>query len=186
MASNPEAAKRLLAEAGFARGITPTLLIREKSGGIDLERVAEAIRLALDPAGIALAIRIEPPEVARQMTQSGEHEMALTEARVDGGDPHLFLYPLSTSEGATRGGNVLNLSFYRNPKLDDLLIRASQLGFRPERLRLYQRAQRILAEELPWIPLYVRLHWVVARPEVRNLRLHPSGFHRLDRLELGE
>lgn len=99
-----------------------------------------------------------------------------------GGDPHLFLYPLSTSEGATKGPAALNFSFYRNARLDDLLIRGSQLAFRPERLRLYQRAQAILAADLPWIPLYARLHWAVVRPEVRNLRLHPSGFHRLDRV----
>ena len=37
------------------------------------------------------------------------------------------------------------------------------------------RAQAMLAEDLPWLPIYVRLHWAVARPEVRNLRLHPSG-----------
>ena len=36
--------------------------------------------------------------------------------------------------------------------------------------------------DAPWLPLYTRLHWVVARPEVRNLRLHPSGYHRLDRV----
>jgi hypothetical protein len=30
----------------------------------------------------------------------------------------------------------------------------------------------------------VRLHWAVARPEVRNLRLHASGNHRLDRVTL--
>jgi peptide/nickel transport system substrate-binding protein len=77
-----------------------------------------------------------------------------------------------------------NLSFYRNSKLDDILIRASQLAFRPERLRLYQRAQALLAEEIPWVPLYVRLHWAVTRPEVRGLVLHPSGFHRLDRVWL--
>jgi ABC-type transport system substrate-binding protein len=62
------------------------------------------------------------------------------------------------------------------------LIRASQLAFRPERLRLYHRAQAILADELPWIPLYVRLHWAVARPTVRGLKLHPSGFHSLEKI----
>jgi ABC-type transport system substrate-binding protein len=110
--------------------------------------------------------------------------MALLEAGVEAGDPHLLLYPLSTSEGAVKGPQASNLSFYRNKRLDDLLIRASQLSFRPERLRLYVRAQAMLAEELPWIPLYVRLHWAVARPEVRNLRLHPSGNPRLDRVTL--
>ena len=184
--ANPKAARRLLVEAGFPKGIASALLIGEGSGAVDHARIAEAIRLALDPVGIALSIRSEPPLVVRQIAQNGDHELVLTEARVDGGDPHLFLYPLSTSEGAVRGEYAVNLSFYRNPRLDDLLIRASQLAFRPERLRLYHRAQSMLADELPWIPLYVRLHWVVARPEVRNLRLHPSGFHRLDRVELVE
>jgi hypothetical protein len=37
----------------------------------------------------------------------------------------------------------------------------------------------MLADDMPWIPLYVRLVWAVPRPEVRGLRLHPSGLHRL-------
>lgn len=184
LTADPEGARRLLARAGFSKGITPTLLVRENAGPMNQPRIAEAMRLALDGAGITLAIRREPSEVVRQLAQSGGHELVLMEARVEGGDPHFLLYPLSTSEGATRGASAFNLSFYRNPRLDNLLIRASQLAFRPERLRLYQRAQGILADELPWIPLYVRLHWVVVRPEVKNLRLHPSGFHRLDRVEL--
>ena len=184
LTADPERGKRLLAQAGFPNGIAPTLLIQEGSGRIDQARIAEAMRLALDAAGISLTIRSENPQVVSQLAQHGDHELVLTEARVEGGDPHLFLYPLSASEGAVRGASAVNLSFYRNPRLDDLLIRSSQLAFRPERLRLYQRAQGILADELPWIPLYVRLLWAVARPEVRNLRLHPSGFHRLDRVEL--
>ena len=73
----------------------------------------------------------------------------------------------------------LNFSFYRNPRLDDVLIRASQLSSRHERMRLYHRGQALLAEDMPWLPIYVRLVWGVARPEVRDLRLHPTGFHRL-------
>jgi len=131
--------------------------------------------------------RIEELDVLiRKAAEKGRliRENLALRARVEGGDPQLFLYPLSTSEAAVRGPAAVNLSFYRNQRLDDLLVRASQLGFRPERLRLYQRAQALLADELPWIPLYVRLHWAVARADVRNLRLHPSGFHRLDRVEL--
>jgi ABC-type transport system substrate-binding protein len=110
--------------------------------------------------------------------------MSLVEGGVTGGDPHLFLFPLSTSEGATKGARALNFSFYRDARLDDVLIRASQLANRTERARLYQRAQGILADEVPWIPVYVRLLWGVTRPEVRNLRLHPTGFHRLSTVSL--
>jgi peptide/nickel transport system substrate-binding protein len=65
-----------------------------------------------------------------------------------------------------------------------VLIRASQLSSRVERGRLYQRAQALLADEMPWIPVYVRLVWGVTRPEVKNLRLHPTGLHRLSTISL--
>lgn len=184
MTADPNGAQRLLAEAGAPKGVSATLLVSDAPGVIDQARLAEAIRASLAAAGISLQIRTELPQVAAQLSQLGDHEMVLTEMLVAGGDPHLFLYPLSTSEGAAKGAGALNLSFYRNPRLDDPLIRGSQLAWRPERLRLYQRAQAILADDLPWIPLYVRLHWAVVRPEVRNFRLHPSGFHRLDRVSI--
>ena len=175
-------ARRLLTEAGHSQGIRGVLLLDNAQRAVDQLKVATALRESLDRAGITLELRAEPTQVVRQVSQQGDHEWLLTEAQVDGGDPHLFLYPLSTSEGATKGPNAFNLSFYRNSRLDDLLARASQLAFRPERRKLYLRAQGVLADELPWIPLYVKLHWVVIRPEVRGLRLHPSGIHRLDRV----
>jgi len=181
---NAERAKRLLAEAGLGRQILPTLVVAEGDKRLDVARVAEAVRASLAVADVAVTVQMEAVDAAPSLVQSGEHAMALLEAGVEAGDPHLLLYPLSTSEGAVKGPQASNLSFYRNKRLDDLLIRASQLSFRPERQRLYIRAQAMLAEELPWIPLYVRLHWVVARPEVRNLRLHPSGNPRLDRVTL--
>lgn len=178
--ADPAAAKHLLAEAGAGPGIVASM-IADTSAGPEVTRAAEAIRLALAAATITVNVRAQPAEAALQAMQSGSQDLVLTEARADGGDPHMLLYPLSTSEGATRGPNVTNFSFFRNARLDDLLIRASQISFRPERQRVYGRAQALLAEETPWIPLYVRLHWAVARPEIRNFRLHPSGNHRLDR-----
>src|SRR5437667_12441 len=126
-----------------------------------------------------LAFQTEKEPFSRQPLRQ-----AVAAATVLGGDPHLLLFPLSTSEGGTKGPRSLNFSFSRNPRLDDVLIRASQLSLRSERQRLYQRAQALLADDLPWIPIYVRLHWAVARAEVRGLRLHPTGFHRLDTVSL--
>lgn len=180
--ANAANAKKLLAEAGFPRGTSAGLLIGDGGKRADQSRVAEAIRASLAPAGVSVPIQIESPEAALQLARTGQHQMALLEARVEAGDPHFLLYPLSSSEGATKGSAVTNMSFYRNRALDDLLIRASQVSFRPERQRLYFRAQAMLAEEMPWIPVYVRLHWGVARADVRNLRLHPSGNPRFDRV----
>ena len=180
--ANPATAKRLLTEAGFPRGTSAGLLISDGDKRLDQSRVAEAIRASLATAGISVPIQVEAPEAALELARTGQHQMALLEARVEAGDPHFLLYPLTSSEGASKGPTALNMSFYRNRTLDGLLIRASQVTFRPERQRLYVRAQAMLAEEVPWVPLYVRLHWAATRMEVRNLRLHPSGNPRLDRV----
>jgi peptide/nickel transport system substrate-binding protein len=165
---------------GFPQGKTATLLVPVgEPTTVNRTTLAEAVHLALRASEIPVDLRIEPAEAARSASQSGAHDLVLGEAVVTGGDPHFLLYPLSTSEGAEKGARASNLSFHRSPRLDDLLIRASQLSFRAERLRLYQRAQAMLADDVPWIPLYVRLVWAVARPEVRGLRLHPTGLHRL-------
>jgi peptide/nickel transport system substrate-binding protein len=177
-----ETAHRLLVEGGALRAISVGLMVTPLQAPLDGARLAEALREALAPGGVNVTVTAVTPDTALRLAQNGEHQMALAEAQVDGGDPHLLLYPLSTSEGARKGALAWNLSFYRNPRLDDLLIRGSQLSGRLERQRVYARAQTLLTEEAPWLPVYTRLHWMVARPEVRNLRLHPSGFHRLDRV----
>jgi len=151
---------------------------------LNLPKLAETIQLLLGADDLAVNVQVESEPTVRSLLQAGAYDIALAEAMVAGGDPHLLLYPLSTSEAATKGPRALNFSFYRNARLDDVLVRASQLTFRSERQRLYQRAQALLAEEVPWLPIYVRLQWAVARPEVRGLRLHPTGIHRLDGVTL--
>jgi peptide/nickel transport system substrate-binding protein len=182
LGANAAGAKKLLAEAGWPKTLVPTLLVPDLAGALNMGKVAESLASALGAAGGTVRPRVESPDTVRALTQAGDYDIALVEASVDGGDPHLFLYPLSTTEGAVKGPNATNLSFYRNRRLDDLLIRASQLAFRPERQRLYGRAQALMADELPWLPVYVRLRWAVVRPEIGGLRLHPTGFHRLDTL----
>ena len=184
LSGHRQAAKKLLVEGGWPRGQRATLTVGPGEGGLDLPRVAESIVAALAAVDIPVQLRNQSPDAARSKAPGGDSTMVLAEAAVLGGDPHLLLYPLSTSEGRKRAARQEPYSIARPATLDDVLIRASQLSFRPERQRLYQRAQALLAEELPWIPIYARLEWAVVRPEVRGFRLHPSGFHRLDTVSL--
>jgi peptide/nickel transport system substrate-binding protein len=176
--------KALLKEGRWPRESRPSLLVTAQTVPVNQTKVAETIQLLLSSEELFLNVQPQPEATVRSLLQSGAYDLALMEATVVGGDPHLLLYPLSTSEGATKGPRASNFSYYRNPRLDDLLTRASQLTFRTERQRLYHRAQALLAEDLPWLPVYVRLQWAVARADVRGLRLHPSGIHRLDAVSL--
>jgi peptide/nickel transport system substrate-binding protein len=176
--------RALLSQSGWPKGATPAMVASSETSGVNVPKLAESIGIMLGAADIPVRIQLQPADAVRTVHQAGAHEIALAEAAVTGGDPHLLLFPLSTSEGARPGTLARNFSFYRNPRLDDVLIRASQLSSRVERARLYQRAQALLAEDMPWIPIYVRLVWGVTRPEVRNLRLHPTGLHRLNTVTL--
>ena len=176
--------KALIKESRWPKDTRPTLLVPAETTPLNLPKLAETVQLLLGSDDLPLNIQVEPEGAMSSLLQSGAFDMALTEATVVGGDPHLLLYPLSASEAATKGPRAMNFSFYRNQKLDDVLIRASQLTFRSERQRLYQRGQAMLAEELPWLPVYVRLQWAVARSDVKGLRLHPTGIHRLDTVGL--
>lgn len=176
--------RALLAQGAWPKGATAAIVASSDTSGVNVPKVAEAISAMLGAADIPVRVQLQQADAVHQAHQAGAHEIALAEAAVTGGDPHLLLFPLSTSEGARPGALTRNFSFYRNPRLDDVLIRASQLSSRVERARLYQRAQALLAEDMPWIPIYVRLVWGVTRPEVRNLRLHPTGLHRLTTVTL--
>lgn len=69
----------------------------------------------------------------------------------------------------------LNRGRYRNPVVDDLLLRGAREGEREVRRALYAEAQRILAEEAPVLPLWHPDAVCVARPTVTGIALPPDG-----------
>lgn len=176
---DPDRARRLVADARVGNP-TLTLLAPGDRPGPDLERLADAVRISLAVAGLQVQVRTEAGEAFPRALRQGEGELALHETALDLNDPHFALTPLLGSSAAVRGV-ATNVAFYRSALADSILRRASQLSFRLERLRLYQRLQAHVADEVPYVPLFVRLHWALARPGVRDLQLDPSGSHRLDR-----
>jgi ABC-type transport system substrate-binding protein len=182
-APNPGEARRLLGETGVLASVLTLLAPRGGDTGPDRLAVAEAIRHSLAVAGVQVNVRVAPGERYAEILQRGEAHLALIERASEVNDPHFLLSPLVASAAAARG-RPTNVAFYANALADNLLLRASQVTFRPERQRLYHRLQTLLAEELPYIPLYVRRQWAVARPTVEGLHLDVAGRHRLDHVRI--
>jgi peptide/nickel transport system substrate-binding protein len=180
--ADPARARRLLAQVGpFDPSLT--LLASDQASGPEAAGLAEAVRASLAAIGLRARVRLEAPDTAGPAARQGSVELALHEETMEVNDPDFFLRPLLATDGATLG-SATNVAFLRSPLIDGMLARAGQLGFRPERLRIYHRLQGLLADELPYVPLYVRLQWMVTRPEVRGARLDPAGLHRLERMWL--
>ena len=179
---DPARARRLLAQVAPVDP-TLTLLASDQVSGPEAAGIADAIRVSLGAAGFRVQVRLEPPDAAETAARQGAAELTLHEETLEVNDPDIFFRRLLATDGATPG-SATNVAFLRSPLVDGMLSRAGQLGFRPERFRLYQRLQGLLGEELPYVPLYVRLQWMVARPEVRGMALDSGGLHRLERMGL--
>lgn len=78
----------------------------------------------------------------------------------------------------------LNVSGYINPDFDLLCRKASRtLPDQPEHAAAYAQAQTLFANDLPFVPLYMRIKIAAARRDLCNLRLDPFALNDLWNLE---
>jgi len=107
-------------------------------------------------------------------TRNGEHQMALLGWISDNGDPDHFLGVLLGSQQAKKG-SPLNISFYKNPKFDDLIAKARVESDKEKRAELYKKAQEIIHEDCPMIPLAHVMDKVAMQKNVQGLRIQSTG-----------
>jgi peptide/nickel transport system substrate-binding protein len=143
-AYDPERAKRLLAEAGFAQGLSLTL--NSPSGRyLKDKEVAEAIGGQLQKVGVQAQVTVHEwgsyvgkwPENLTPMYMLG---WAAT------WDADGILYPL------LRSGQ--RFSRWNNPEFDRLIEAGRSTLDQAERRRLYGQASRLAHDEAPWLYLF--------------------------------
>src|SRR5947208_260921 len=101
-------ARALARESGWPKESKIMLLVPTQTVPLDLPKLAEAIQLLLGSDSMPLSVQPEPEPAVRTLLQAGAYDMALAVATVVGGDPHLLLFPLSTSQGVTEGPPTLH------------------------------------------------------------------------------
>jgi peptide/nickel transport system substrate-binding protein len=172
---DPEAARRLLAEAGYNRALRPRLYVMSTARPYLPAPVLVARMIAryLGDVGMKVELVIRPFAEHLRATQLGAHDLCLAGWSGDNGDPDNFLYLLLDRDNARRGA-ARNQAMFSNESLHVLLVAARGALDQRERERYYGRAQDIVAEEAPWLPLAHTDVVVAARRSVRDFYLHPS------------
>lgn len=182
---DPEKAKQLLAEAGYPNGFTCTFWLPESGSGMqqpvtmgtaiqaDLKQVGIDCKIETFEWGTYLEKVIVPPEEAgfdlMEMSWIG-----------DNGDPDNHLYILLSGEQWPPSG--YNMGFYKNDQVDKLLAEARVTLDKAKRTELYQQAQKLIAEDPPWIMVDHEAQIVVMNNKIKNFRLHPTGPFRFDQV----
>ncbi|MEQ9814727.1 MAG: ABC transporter substrate-binding protein [Azospirillaceae bacterium] len=157
---DPEAARDLLAEAGLPEDFTLGLVC--PSGRyVNDEAVCQAITAMLERVGMAVALETLPPSQWSQRMVNSDFDALLIGWAPGSLDSLNPLMTLAMSREA--GGGAFNWGGYADAELDRLIAAARQETDPAERDRLIGEAWTIVAEDLPFIPLYQQyLAWGIA------------------------
>jgi len=164
---NVAEAKRLLAAAGYPNGQgMPPLVITFRDGQSDVQDVAEKVITQLRQN---LGVRITTAKVpwTTYLDKHNRNEIDFFHMRwgADYLDPQNFLSTLLASYGPENHVN------YKNPQFDALCRQAdSFVGSEADRMALYAKAEDIVLQDAPFIPIYFQKDAELISPRVQDLR----------------
>ncbi|MBZ5202799.1 ABC transporter substrate-binding protein [Planomicrobium chinense] len=179
---NPEKAKELLAEAGLPDGFEMELYAMPVPRPYmpDGQKVAEAIQKNLADVGVTANIVSFEWATYLEKAANGEADAFLLGWTGDNGDADNFLYVLLDQDNI--GSN--NYTYYENQELHDILIEAQTEVDEDKRNELYGKAQEIIHEDAPWVPLAHSTPLLAGGKNVVNFKAHPTGSDKLSTVDL--
>jgi len=169
---NVEAAKKLLAEAGYPDGKgMPALDISFQQGKPDIKTVAEGVA-GMIKANLGVEVRAQPMEWGKYLEEYNAKNQVFYHMRwsADFYDMQNFLSHMLTTNGPE------NKFGYSNPEYDRLCNLADTTVAMEQRIPLYQQAEDIVLEDAAWIPIYFQRDVVLVSPQVKGLRLGLGGY----------
>lgn len=176
-------ARGLLKAAGVAEGFTLKLWIRSGAGATNPNPRATAELLQADWARIGVKVEVVTLEFGELLkrTRAGEHDATLLAWASDNGDPDNFLTPNFSCAAVTGGSNV---SRWCRPEVDALLAEARQVADLARRDSLYRRAQALVRDDAPWVPLVYPTTAIATSRRVVGLAVSPFGLNNYAKVDL--
>ena len=150
-AHDPDAAKRLLAEAGYPDGFAVTLSA-PNNRYVNDEQIAQAVAQMLARVGVRVRVQAMPINVYLPRGAKGEFAFAMLGWGSFSGD--LALRSLVATPDPKKGFGAFNWSGYSNARVDALLERAFATVDEKARETLAQDAMRTAMRDYAVIPLH--------------------------------
>jgi peptide/nickel transport system substrate-binding protein len=168
---DPEKAKALLKEAGFASGFDVTFFVPESGSGMQ-SPVEMGTVIQANLAAVGVRAKIQTMEWGAYLKKYLDGpDMAEMSWNPSIGDPDHMMYMLLSSD---RFPPAFNAGFYQNPRVDELLRKGRTTIDEKERIPLYREAQRLVVEDAPWIFVDHGKQVIVYRKRVQGFKLHPN------------
>jgi ABC-type transport system substrate-binding protein len=188
---DPARAKQLLAEAGWRPGsggvlekdgqrFALTFLVPSGGGYSGWPELAQAVQSYLKAVGVEVKLVAQEWATYLATTRKALAERSFDMAILSWGtaDPDSGMRIVLHSASIPPAGS--NVAQYRNPLVDELLVRgAATIGFE-RRAPIYRQAQEIVWKDAPWIFLAERREAVGRRANLEGVTAIPSSAGLLD------
>ncbi|MFQ5893189.1 MAG: ABC transporter substrate-binding protein [Nitrospinota bacterium] len=170
---DPEEARRLLDEAGLPNppGPTPRFTLVYKTSMNEVRRrIGEILQAQLAEVGIRVVMKNYEWGTFYADIRRGNFQMyTLTWVGIT--DPDHYYYVFHSSSLPPRGANR---NRYRNAEIDRLVEQGRATVEPAARRAVYSRVQKIVAEDLPYVPLWHALNVAVMRRELKGFVLYAN------------
>jgi dipeptide transport system substrate-binding protein len=174
---DPEKAAEMLKAAGITTLETDLWWMPvQRPYNPNAKRMGEMVQADLAKVGInAKLVSYEWGEY-RKRAQAGEHQMAFLGWTGDNGDPDNFLAVLlgCNKEGKPNGNNIPK---WCNAKFQEVIAKAAASANKDERIKLYQEAQVIVAQDVPWLNVAHSTVFEPVNKKVTGYKVSPLGAH---------
>ena len=171
-AFDPAKAKQLVQESGY-KG--EEINFKISAGNTAVNNYAQVIQESLKGVGITAKIETLENNTLLEQLKQGQFQMT-TSQWVGGNQDPIFLRDLfATNESPDKKSGGRNRSRYSNPEFDKLIQEAVDTVDKTKAKELYIKAQAIVSNELPLLPLWYPANMVVANKRIGNIKINPSG-----------
>ncbi|HEX7602436.1 MAG TPA: ABC transporter substrate-binding protein [Polyangiaceae bacterium] len=138
-----------------------------------IELTGQLLQQQLARIGLRIELKVVSYSTYLSLTKRrGTTAMAPEGWQQDFPDASDFFDPLFASS-AINDEDSNNTSFYRNPVLDELLVRGRKELDPATRKRMYDEADAMVCADAPWALTYAYRSWTLHQPYVRGFVPHP-------------
>ena len=168
---DPEAAKTLLAEAGYADGFDMEIAA-DSSASDTMTMALEIVSDQLAEVGIRAEIKNYDESTWLETRKSGELGSFMSTWSADYNDPDNFIYTFFGNEEKTRIRSIN----YPDTEVMERVAKARTIVNEDERLAEYKALEeKIIHEDAAWVPMFSRLHLFAVSKRVQGFAPLWSG-----------
>ncbi len=163
---NPTEAKRLLAQAGYPNGKgMPPLVLTHRDGQPDVALVAEAVVTELQ-TNLGIEVKTNKQAWTAYLDKHNKSQLDFFHMRwaADYLDPQNFLSTLLSTTGNENHNNYSNAAF------DALCAQADTSMDEALRMQTYAKAEDMVLQDAPFIPIYFETAAELMSPRVKGIR----------------